>query len=116
MDPQQFLTHLTAYKQGLLAIKPDPQTGWDKIDLPTWQLSSPGLATDVYRQATRNAESTGVPQRVVTHGGEGANPVAEVITPNYRVRAALTERSIIVPGWQNPRLEHVVVGDERPQH
>lgn len=98
MERGQYEVHKVAHESGLLGVMPDPNYGWDRIQLPLWELSSGGLSTDIYKNAARAAENTGVPQRV-RDAKKGKDFIVEV---HYAHRAALLNRSVSVPGWIEP--------------
>lgn len=102
MDAHVYHQHQQAYEQGLLAVMPDPETGWDELVLPLWELPTSGLRTDVIKNATRAAENTGMPQRVHTVYEEHGVKLSrfELIEPNYQIRAALLGRTMVIPGWR----------------
>ena len=83
----------TPHGQLMLGVlpDPDPDVRWDGVDLPTWRLHSAGLTTDVMKNAKKNADVTGIPQRIVRCYDQTRPETweIEILVPDFGIRKAI---------------------------
>lgn len=73
---------------------------WASYALPTWNVRQPGMLADILKDAQRNADVTGIPQRIRT---DWNREIHSVVEPDKTVADAVggTER---MPAWVKEAL------------